>query len=67
MANALLNRAKEAEAMYQMALLVAPGDTDANYQFGVLLMGTGQVERARPYLQAACTAGLEGACRRLRP
>ena len=67
MANALLNRPKEAEAMYQMALLVAPGDTDANYQFGVLLMGTGQAERAKAYLQAACTAGLEGACRRLRP
>ncbi len=65
MANALLNRAKEAEAMYQMALLVAPGDTDANYQFGVLLMGTGQSERARPYLQHACTAGLQPACRRL--
>ncbi len=66
MANALLNRPKEAQAAYRKALAVAPKDNDANYQYGLLLAGTGRMDEARAYLRHACSAGLEPACRRLR-
>lgn len=67
MANALLNRPAEAEAAYRQALVIDPTDNDANYRYGVLPSGIGQWDRAKPYLDHVCRAGLEPACKRLRP
>jgi len=52
-------------SLLRRALAIDPGNGDANYNYGVLLVVTGRVTAARQRLGAACDARVSAACRLL--
>jgi tetratricopeptide (TPR) repeat protein len=62
MVHALRGERAQAESHYRQALALDPGFSDAHYQYGVLLNGTGRRDEARAQFIAACRGGLQRAC-----
>jgi tetratricopeptide (TPR) repeat protein len=62
MVHALRGERAQAESRYRQALALDPGFSDAHYQYGVLLNGTGRSVEARAQFIAACRGGLQRAC-----